>query len=210
MIEQCCGGKHCQLEKKRKTWSILICTLKERKKQFMILTDKLMAQIEFYKLEKKVEVLYLSDSLYDVNKMSIGTKRNQLVESANGVYVSFVDDDDAVANDYIIAIYNKLKNKPDCVGMKGIITTNGTQAKEFIHSIKYTDYYEQNNIYYRCPNHLNPIKKEIVKQVMFTDKSHGEDTDFAKKLCKMKLLKTEEFISYPIYFYRYIRKPIHK
>ena len=46
-------------------------------------------------------------------------------------------------------------------------------------------------------------------KVMFPDKSHSEDTDFAMKLCKMKLLKKEEIINYPIYFYKYTRKPIY-
>ena len=65
-------------------------------------------------------------------------------------------------------------------------------------------------VYYRCPNHLNPMKKNIALKVGFGNKSHGEDTDFALKLNEMQLLKKEEMINHPIYFYKYQRKQIYK
>jgi len=209
-IEQCCGGKHCQIEKNPMFWSILICTLKERENKFMNLTANLMEQIKYHKLENKIEIIYLSDSFFDKNKLSIGQKRNRLLETANGKYISFIDDDDTVSSDYVISIYNKLLKKPDCIGIQGIITFDNLHPKKFIHSIKYKIYSEDKNAYYRCPNHLNPIKKDIAMQIRFTNKSYGEDTDFAMKLAGMGLLKKEEYINYPIYFYKYSHKQIYK
>lgn len=208
--EQCCGGKHCPMDHNPMLWSILICTLKERQKKFMDLTIFLMKQIKFHKLENEIEIIYLSDSLFDKNKMTIGEKRNNLINTANGKYISFIDDDDMVSADYVNSIYNRLLKAPDCVSITGIMTTNGMMPKKFIHSLAYITYYEKNNIYYRCPNHLNPMLKAIALMVKFPEQSHGEDTDFALRLQKTGLLKKEEFINYPIYFYQYVQKQIYK
>jgi hypothetical protein len=55
-------------------------------------------------------------------------------------------------------------------------------------------------VYYRCPNHLNPIKREIALQVMFPELSRGEDRDFSMRV--KRLLKKEEYIDGIIYFYK--------
>jgi glycosyltransferase involved in cell wall biosynthesis len=206
-VEQCCGGRRCPLEDNPMKWSILICTIREREKQFLELTAEMMAQIAANSLQDHVEVIYLLDSLYDKNKKSIGQKRNELIEAANGDYVSFIDDDDKVSPDYVKSIYERLQSNPDVVGITGVITTNGKKARVFIHSIKYDEYFEKEKIYYRPPNHLNPMKKELIKK-RFPEKSHGEDTDWAMSMVGSFLY--EEMIEQPVYFYKYQVKPIYK
>ena len=83
-------------------------------------------------------------------------------------------------------------------------------ARKFIHSSRYKSYFEKNGTYYRPPNHLNPMRIDIAKKVDFKNKSHGEDTDWAMELCKLKPYNKELFIQKPIYFYRYQLKPIYK
>ena len=127
-----------------------------------------------------------------------------LLEESQGEYVAFVDDDDLVSNDYVGFILRAIDREPDVVGLHGIITTNGKNAKPFIHSIKYKTWFENNGIYYRYPNHLNPVKRVLALQVKFPDKSHGEDRDYSDRL--FPLLKTEVMIEDPIYFYLYVDK----
>ena len=100
---------------------------------------------------------------------------------------------------YVFGILQAIQSKPDCCGLEGIITQRNIGPKKFVHSLKYEDWFEKDDIYYRCPNHLNPIKREIALDAKFPDKSWQEDKDFSERL-KGKL-KTEVYISGPIYYY---------
>jgi hypothetical protein len=193
-------------------WSILIPTIVERKESFNYLVTGLYNQINVLGLQDVIEIVSIADSIKDKDKMSIGMKRNDLIEQAQGKYISFIDDDDDVSHDYVRIIYNELKKNVDVLGITGIITINGRKktAKKFIHSSKYKSYFENRGVYYRCPNHLNPMRKSIAQQVTFVNKSHGEDTDWALELSKLNLFTKELLIEKPIYFYKYQIKPVWK
>ncbi|MGC2310064.1 MAG: glycosyltransferase [Candidatus Babeliaceae bacterium] len=181
-------------------WSILICTLEERQELFNTLHNKLREQIKKLGLKDKIEILYYKDKR---GEHTVGFKRNRLLEQSQGKYVSFIDDDDDVHDDFIQLIYDKLQSNPDCVSLTGIITFNGNNPRKFIHSIRYTNYFEQGNIYFRPPNHLNPIKRCIAIQFSFPEKNFGEDTDWALAIAQSQLLQKEEVIDIPYYFYLY-------
>jgi glycosyltransferase involved in cell wall biosynthesis len=173
-----------------KQLSILICGLKKREPLLMHLAKILKTQGD-----GRIEILANIDN----GESSIGKKRNELLYSAKGEYVCFVDDDDMVSPYYTSKILKALETNPDCVGIKGVIVQKDTQPKIFIHSLQYNDWYEENGIYYRCPNHLNPIKRDIAKQVGFPDLSYQEDQNFSLRL--KGFLKTESFIDEPLYYY---------
>lgn len=181
-----------------KTWSILICTMEERKKSFEALYLKLQKQICELNLENDIEVLFFQDKR---GENTIGYKRNALLAQSKGKYTCFIDDDDEIHDKYIELIYRKLVNNPDCVSLTGIITFDGKKAKKFVHSIQYQKYFESNNEYFRPPNHLNPIRRAIAIQFAYPEKNHGEDTDWAMQVANSGLLKTEEIIDEPYYFY---------
>lgn len=175
-----------------KKLSILVCSLASRADKLQRLMNALQPQIN-----DDIEIVIKTDS----GEIQIGKKRNLLLAEAKGNYVSFVDDDDLVSNDYVKKIIDAISSKPDCCGLQGIITFQGQTPKMFIHSLKYKEWFEQNNIYYRCPNHLNPIKRELALQVKFPETSFGEDRDFSTRL--LPLLKEERFIPGVIYHYLY-------
>lgn len=173
-----------------KRLSILTVTIEPRKEIFRNLARVLHAQSD-----KQIELLASCDN----GERSIGAKRNDLLLAAKGDYVVFIDDDDMVSPYYVSGILRGIQSNPDCCGIEGIITHKNVGPKKFIHSIQFEDWFEKDNIYYRCPNHLNPIKREIALDTMFADKSYQEDKDFSERL-KGKL-KTEVYIKGPIYFY---------
>jgi glycosyltransferase involved in cell wall biosynthesis len=176
-----------------KKLSILTCTLHNRTNKFKKLNKHLTKQIKFC---SDVELLANIDS----GEKSIGLKRNELLRSAKGEYVVFIDDDDWVSNDYVFKILTAISHKdPDCCGIEGTII-NRNREEKFIHSIRYSSWYTENGIHYRCPNHLNPIKRKIALSVGFLDVSVGEDHDYSLRL--KPLLKTEVYIKTPIYFYQ--------
>lgn len=139
----------------------------------------------------------------DEMNLSIGAKRNSLLQRAKGKYVGFIDDDDRISEDYISLIMEGINNGADCCSLTGEITVNGIDPKPFIHSIDFDSYFERDGIYYRPPNHLNCIRSDIAKQFAFPEKNHGEDTDWAMKLCRSGFLKKEHKIEKTIYFYEF-------
>ena len=97
----------------------------------------------------------------------------------------------------LIFLRPRIKNK-DRYNRKRWIRGERVQRK-FIHSIKYKTWFEENYIYYRCPNHLNPVKRELALKVRFLPQDSGEDCDYSKRL--LPLLKTETYIEGIIYNY---------
>ncbi|HKW48705.1 MAG TPA: glycosyltransferase family A protein, partial [Gemmatimonadaceae bacterium] len=97
--------------------SIGICTLPERQKQLERLLYRLYTQIK-WSAPRGVEIL-----VDDRKDVTIGEKRQALLERALGHFIAFIDDDDSVAYNYIFRIIHALKTEPDadCVALNGII-----------------------------------------------------------------------------------------
>lgn len=174
--------------------SILICTLPKRSKMLRSLLYNLNSQIVH-----GVEII-TDCSTTDTT----GLKRNKLIARSSGEYVVFIDDDDEVSEKYVLLILSALQTKPDCVATQGIITTNGAQQKEWYISKDFKTWHEKNGVYYRTPNHISPVKREIALSVGFPDKTIGEDYDYSMGI--LPHLKTEVKIIENIYHYKYCSK----
>lgn len=174
--------------------SILIATMPCRR-------DKLanLRQVLDRQLTPEVEVI--TDISMNYN---IGTKRNKLLGLASGKYVVFIDDDDLISSDYIEKILEACKSDCDCIGISGVITTNGRNEMQWHISKDYMGWFERKNVYYRTPNHISPVKRELALLAGFPEISFGEDYHYSMNLLPM--LKTETKIPCNIYFYRYVSK----
>lgn len=129
----------------------------------------------------------------------IGKKRNDLLQMSHGDYIVFVDSDDHIADNYVDLILKSIESNPDCVGICGVISTNGADFKNWFISMDYTHWYEFNNCYFRTPNHISPIRRELAIQIGFPEISFGEDAEYSKNI--KHLLNTEVKINEPIYHY---------
>lgn len=69
------------------------------------LTHNLVMQIG----DKGIELLVLSDN----RKRSTGRKRQALLDMAQGRYVTFIDDDDSVTDDYVASVYETIVSTQD-------------------------------------------------------------------------------------------------
>ena len=92
-----------------KTLSILIPTVVGREHLLERLRSVLNPQ-----LTEDVEVIEQKDN----KEISIGKKRQELLEKATGEYVVFIDDDDMISEDYVKSIIKALESEPDCVGFE--------------------------------------------------------------------------------------------
>ncbi len=175
--------------------SILICTLPDR----IAMLDALLANLTTQACEEPVQIIY-----DDREGIATGTKRNALLQMATGDYVVYIDDDDEVSDDYIQAILEAVADSPDCVGIQGTMTTDGSNEQRWKISCGYDGWYSADNVYYRCTNHLAPVRREIALEAGFPDVYVREDFEYSMRL--RGLLKSESVIERDIYHYRYRSK----
>lgn len=180
--------------------TIAIPTIVTRKSKFDRLYDAISTQIADYGFKGQVEII----SECDNKQISIGKKRDNLIRKAKGEYLVMIDDDDAIADNYLLLVMNALANKPDCVGyLEKIQHSNKTSCI----SLKFASWMDNfaRYDYVRTPFFKVPIKTELCRQVGCRDMRFNEDEDFAKRI--RPLLRKEEFINDYMYIYQYHYEP---
>lgn len=182
-----------------KLLSILIATMPNR----IEMLAKLIANLQMQMImcgDGYFQIIYDDDL-----SINIGQKRNKLLELATGEYVVFIDDDDRVSEDYLSLILKAIESKPDCIGINGFITTNGHDKRKWFISKEYGKWFTgHDGTYYRTPNHISPVKRELALKAGFPEIAFGEDAEYSRRL--LPLLKTETIITQPIYHYDYQTK----
>lgn len=136
---------------------------------------------------------------YRSNKLTIGTRRNMLIERSKGDIIAIINDDDYYTNSYLKELYGYLKNDIDFVKITGFylydyvenifafwdLTLNVGQFKMLGNG---------KNEYYYIDNATSPgsldwelgysfaymFRKNIFPDIKFSDKNIGDDIDFTK------------------------------
>lgn len=184
------------------TLSILIATMPIRKKTLENgILRSLIAQLWKHELNSVPIEVILDDSLL----YNIGVKRNKLLQKAKGGYVVYIDDDDHISDNYVSLILQACKSEADCIGINGTITTNGHDLRKWFISKEYGKWFTgPDGTYYRTPNHISPVKRELALKTGFPEIAFAEDAEYSRRL--LPLLKTETIITQPIYHYDYHTK----
>jgi glycosyltransferase involved in cell wall biosynthesis len=157
----------------------------------------LLRQREKLANPEDVEIIYLLDT----KSMSVGAKRNRLVQMAGGTYITFVDDDDRVTDDYLSSLVDATSQNTDVIVFPVKVSLDGARPKPCYYSITYPK--DQNYVwgYERLPNHIMCVKRSIATKVGFPEINRGEDSLYAKRL--KPFLETEYNIGKVLYFYDY-------
>ena len=180
--------------------SILVCSVHTRYNTFLPniqaqLYDQLNALAEAD--QDRVEIIVLVDN----KQMMLGHKRNTMVEMAQGKYIAFVDDDDRIAPDYIATLLKATEKDTDSIVFTAEVSLNGEPAKPCYYSKDFGVDYNKSNAYYRIPNHICCIKREVSLKSSFPNLLYGEDAGYGKLL--LPHLKTEYKIDRVLYYYDY-------
>lgn len=178
--------------------AVLIPTLTERAK----LLARLMKELDHQRKGKDVIVIHHEDQ----GQKTTGQKRNELIQAAveqGAEYISFFDDDDLPGKNYVKLSMECIEGGFDCCELWGQIYWSGKPGKPFHHSIVYKEWWEDENFYYRCVNHLNTIKLALVKDIKFPEKNFGEDGVWSYAVRDAKVLKTEYRIKEEIIYHYY-------
>jgi hypothetical protein len=186
--------------------TIMVPTLVEREGLFKALMMELQRQCLLLSDPTWVEVIWQQDS----GEITIGAKRQKLLETARGEYVCSVDDDDLVEPSYIRDLLSTIirANPPvDCVVFEGRLTCDGRFGGRFDFDLCHKTYKNVGDLFLRTPNHLCPIRREIALAVGYKEKNFGEDSDYAQrifpKLSTQAVVKNAAGEKKVLYHYRY-------
>ncbi len=196
-------------------WSICIPTVPERKSKLHRCLDRLLPQIQA--AYGDVEILVHSTPLasgMDAVTNSIGQKRNTLLASSHADYVSFVDDDDLVREDYVKTILAALNSysEPDVVSFQVMALIRqkpdtGTISRVITRfSLDYGHKQAADGSYERLPNHVAVWRRSLC--VPYQEVMKGEDTEWSYRMSyqqKEKLGRRYVHIAIeePLYEYRH-------
>lgn len=124
----------------------------------------------------------------DNREMSVGMKRNKLLQGAKGKYMAFIDDDDDITDAYIEDVAGMIRGEYQVMRLRGRI-----HPYTFTHSIEnsLTDFMAKGEVFIRPPNHLNPMMTDVAKLVQFGDAVRGEDLDWTIRLARAGYLSRE-------------------
>jgi len=138
--------------------------------------------------------------------VSIGLKRNSLLAKASGDYITFIDDDDTVTDDYVHQILKGIDQNVDVVCVTRIFTHNG-ERPAIMSGIPYQRWHTRiigTQLHYiRGFQHTDAIRRSIVQGIKFEDRKFGEDHLWQNAVEQSKLIKNWHVIEKPTYHYEY-------
>lgn len=178
--------------------TIMIPTTVDRRELFANLVNELQRQRMGFRIEGLVEIIWMEDN----KEISVGLKRQQLLEDAKGVFVVGFDSDDFPAKTYLEDILNALIENPDIdhVGFIEDCDIDGVKSRS-IFSIKHKSWDDMEVGYdqVRCANPKSVIRRTKALQVGYQYLRYGEDRLFSEAVTP--LLESEIFIEKPLYKY---------
>lgn len=145
--------------------------------------------------QERVEIIVLTDN----KQMMLGAKRNNMVELAQGKYIVFADDDDRLADDYVLELLNATDSGADCIVFTAEVSLNGGEPKPCYYSKDNVADFNKPDAYYRIPNHICCVRKEVSIKSSFPNVLYGEDAGYSKIL--LEHLHTEHKIDKVLYYY---------
>jgi hypothetical protein len=177
--------------------SVLILSIPSRlEKNLLPLYNKLLKQTENY---PEVEILCLVDN----KKMTIGEKRQSLLNISRGKWIFFLDDDDLLSEDFFETVIPILNDDTiDVITFNQFCNVNG---HEFIVNFSTNNpnqrYSPDLSLILRPPFHMCIWNKNITKYSKFSDINYGEDYDWCKQMYPH--IKSEIHINKILHYYNF-------
>jgi glycosyltransferase involved in cell wall biosynthesis len=180
-------------------FSVMILSIPNRvDKYLMPLYNKMLKQAEGY---PEVEILCLIDN----KSMTIGEKRQALLDSARGKWVGFMDDDDGISDDYIKNLHEAMTQHPsDVITFDQHCSVNGKEfSVNFRMGNPHDPYIPGAGTLHlkRPPYHMCFWRSEIAKSAKFKPSSYGEDLAWCIEMYPK--IRSETHIDKVLHYYKY-------
>jgi hypothetical protein len=182
----------------RPLWTILVPTIGAREHLFRRLLDVLLPQLDAH--GGAVQVL----AWRNAGERPLGDLRDDLLASTPAEYVSFVDDDDLVSEDYVEQIARVLGGPvpPDHVGFKLEYHENGTMREVVDHSLRHRRWHRNADGHLvRDFTHVDPIRRDLALRGRFGIVRPGRAEDRAWVKQVRPHLRTEAYVDRILYRY---------
>lgn len=169
--------------------SILIPTIPERHERFTNLYNELMRQKTvfdtFHDTIGEVQVLVNSDIRFLDGGLSIGKKREALVQDAIGKYLCFLDDDEGVAPNYLESLMRLCMEDNDIITFRAFVNLSNMWAlvNMDLNNIE-NEQIHPDGIVNRPPWHTCPVKSHYAKSFPFPDLNNAEDFVWMESVLK--------------------------
>ena len=183
--------------------SVLIATLASRSNNLKSLLEELTHQIQ----TKPVQIIWMGDN----KSITIGEKRNNLLSLAKGEFVSFIDDDDSIADNYISTLLKAIQDNPQktVICFRGTQNTDGHQDLPFQYDVNFGRNFKKAIDGHRwkvmLPDHLCCWNRGKLIPGPFPNKRLGEDHDFARKMAFTYTEEDQVLLEETLYHYNYDR-----
>ena len=149
---------------------------------------RLLASIHEKMARIAPELRYTIDMRFDNREMSVGMKRESLIQRSEGKYSAFIDDDDDITDEYVQDLRETIRGEYHVMRLRGRI-----DPYTFTHSLENTlnSPMARGEVFLRPPNHLNPMMTDVAKLIHYGDATRGEDLDWTIRMAKTGCLTRE-------------------
>ena len=189
--------------------SILTPTIPERLDKWIALTQEIHLQVTALHTTHPSlgHVQHLSDTgdSYNAGGLSIGKKREKLVQQAEGKYLCFLDDDDWPAPNYVETLARHCNLNADVVTFRNFTTTDFFWTLVDMSLNNPTDEEATpDRIVKRRPWLVCPVRSKYAKQFAFPDINYSEDSIWMNQV--LTLCRTEAHTDKILHSYRHSAK----
>lgn len=177
------------------SYDILIPTIPHRHEMLCDLLGELDRQ-----WQPGLGVLIYRDNL----QASLREKNQVLMEASRADYISWLDDDDWLAPDYVALVMDALAQTPDYVGFYVQWSIDGVVQLPVEHSLAHKGWINGPARLTRDVTALNPIRREAALTGRWDFvQDHGADKAWAEQVAISGECNTEVLIRKNMYFYRF-------
>jgi glycosyltransferase involved in cell wall biosynthesis len=168
--------------------SILMPTVPSRSDWFRILFNNVAWQAEecmnVHPTLGMVEIISDHGKNFSDGGLSIGKKRESLVNRATGKYCCFLDDDDWISPMYIETLLRLARHNADIITFRNITKTETYWCLVDMGLHYPNDGANPNFIVRRKPFHICPVRTDFAKLYDFEDVNYGEDATWMEKVLR--------------------------
>lgn len=114
---------------------------------------------------------------------TVGQKRDNLVQLANGQYVAFLDDDDLPSPDYLSKLLSAIKSAtalPDVITFRQSVIYCGQEGEVSFGLGNPNESFAPGKLTRRAPWHVCAFRSELAKAHHFPHVNYGEDWAWAR------------------------------
>lgn len=187
--------------------NILIPSIPDRSKRLSLLVDSLQTQIDYcnkYHSDLGSVTLIVDNSKkYLDGGLSIGEKRDSLLNRSFDKYICFLDDDDGIAPNYVETLLRLCNEDKDVCTFKSLFTCDDYWTIIDMGLNNSNEQATPDNYVKRNAWHVCPIKRDIAINYSFSDLNHNEDWTWMEKV--LKDIKTEAKSNRIIHNYKHYK-----